>query len=286
MIDADKRRRTRPRFARVPPPPFHLTERDAAIVREVARYRLLRSDQISALLGAPHKKICGRLTRLYHAGSLDRPRAQIEYHVKQGGSRPMVYCVGPAAAQLGIKIDNHYRQDIGRVFLLHTLAIAAFRVALRLAVRARGDVQLFENDENLASPASPSQDKRLRWNVVVAGDAAVAVVPDLVFTLRGRDGRTRNYLIEIDRGTMPIERSAPHQSSVMRKLLAYEAMRQSALLERRLGWRKFRVVIVASDAARADAIKRAIARSRLAASPLFIVGSLTDDLTALLVGAL
>lgn len=247
----------------------------------MARYRLLRSDAITALIGGSRKKIAARLGRLYHAGYLDRPRAQIEYFVAGGGSRSIVYCAGPAARRLGVERDRMTHKVVGRVFLLHTLAIAAFRVALALAVRAHDAVELLESDEALASPSSLTTERDVRWSVGVAGDAAVAIVPDYVFALRYRDGRRRNYLVEIDRGTMPVTRSSPRQTSVMRKLCAYDALRSTRKLEHATGWRNFRVLIVTEDAARAGAIRRAVATSRLAASPLFVIGDQPSVLAGL-----
>src|SRR5438552_8320747 len=97
-VDAVRRR---PRFRRAKEAPsFQLTERDVEIVRQVAAHRFLRSTHLSRLLAAPHHKIRERLTPLYHAGYLDRPRAQIEYHVQGGGSAPLVYALGNQGARL------------------------------------------------------------------------------------------------------------------------------------------------------------------------------------------
>src|ERR1700692_2201969 len=79
---------------------FQLTDRDMEILRQVGRHRFLRSTHISRLLCAPHKKILERLGTLYHAGYLDRPRAQLEYHVRGGGSAPLVHALGNAGARL------------------------------------------------------------------------------------------------------------------------------------------------------------------------------------------
>lgn len=274
VIDADDRRHHRPRFARTAPPPFQLTERDVIILREVGRHGLLNSDHISALLDGPHKKICDRLTRLYHAGYLDRPRAQLAYHV--GGSAAMVYALNARGARLLLERRDatpiHFvAVDSERLFLFHALAVADFRVALRLALRARPDVRLIDQTL-LASPATPMR-------VTIAGIATVAIVPDCVFSLHCADGAGRNFFVEIDRGTMPIERASLAQSSVIRKLLAYEEARQSRLAEKHHGWRNFRVLILTATPERADNIRAAIARSRLATSPLFLItdASVLDD---------
>ena len=76
-VAANPPRRKR-RFVREPPDPFQLTERDMALIRLVAQHRFLRSTHLSDLCQAPHKKVCNRLTSLFHAGYLDRPRGQFE----------------------------------------------------------------------------------------------------------------------------------------------------------------------------------------------------------------
>src|SRR5579863_1722842 len=135
--------RRRPRFSRADAPPaFQITDRDAEIIRQVARHRFLRSTHISQLLGASHKKILERLSPLYHAGYLDRPRAQIEYHVRGGGSAPLIYALGNRGAQLLFARDGfgnpeidwgHKNRETGREFILHTLAVADVRVSLAVA---------------------------------------------------------------------------------------------------------------------------------------------------------
>jgi hypothetical protein len=90
--------RRKRRFVRETPEPFQLTERDVELVRLVAEHRFLRSTHLSELVEAPHKKVCDRLTSLFHAGYLDRPRAQLEAFRENGGSAPLTQVVGAAKA--------------------------------------------------------------------------------------------------------------------------------------------------------------------------------------------
>ena len=262
MTNADDRRHRRPRFERTTPPAFQLTERDVAIIRAVARHRLLRSIHVSIILGAPHKKVCDRLTRLYHAGYLDRPRAQIAYYVAGGGSTPMAYALSARGARLllerGDATPIHVvAADSKQPYLLHALAVADFRIRLRAALLARPDIRLIDDEALPASPATPV-------HVAVAGDAVVATVPDYVFALHRADGAVRNYAVEIDRGTMPITRASLTQSSVMRKVVAYAAIKEQGLYRQQFGWRNFRVLIVTDDAKRAANMRSAVAPSLMA----------------------
>src|SRR5207237_3564908 len=67
----------RPRFRRASEPPaFRLTDDDVEIIRQLARHRFLRSIHIAALVGRSTDRTNDRLYCLFHAGYIDRPRAQ------------------------------------------------------------------------------------------------------------------------------------------------------------------------------------------------------------------
>jgi hypothetical protein len=64
----------RPRFRRASEPPaFRLTDDDVVIVRHLARHRFLRSTHIAALVGRSIDRTNDRLSKLFHAGYIDRP---------------------------------------------------------------------------------------------------------------------------------------------------------------------------------------------------------------------
>src|ERR1700681_4367698 len=100
-----------PRFRRASEPPaFRLTEDDVEIVRQVARHRLIRSTHIAALVGRSLDRINDRLLRLFHAGYVDRPRAQLD-RFPTSGSAHYVYALADRGARLlreraGIRIPN------------------------------------------------------------------------------------------------------------------------------------------------------------------------------------
>ena len=73
----------------------------------------------------------------------------------------------------------------------------------------------------------------------------IAIEPDYAFSLeRPGKGRRANFLVEIDRGTMPIERSDLGVSSILRKLLAYQALWRTKGQASQWGWKNFRVLFV------------------------------------------
>src|SRR5580692_2935308 len=90
----------RPRFRRAAEPPaFRLTDDDVEIVRQVARHRLIRSTHIAALVGRSLDRTNDRLLRLFHAGYVDRPRAQLDRFPTEG-TAPMVYALADQGARL------------------------------------------------------------------------------------------------------------------------------------------------------------------------------------------
>src|SRR5437879_5588097 len=83
----------RPRFRRAAePPPFRLTDDDVEVVRVVARHRLIRSTHIAALIGRSLDRTNDRLMRLFHAGYIDRPRAQLD-RFPSSGSAHYIYAL-------------------------------------------------------------------------------------------------------------------------------------------------------------------------------------------------
>lgn len=282
-VDTPQRR---PRFARAAElPPFQLTDRDVEIVRHVAVHRFLRSTQISRMLDAPHKKILERLSFLYHAGFLDRPRAQLEYHARGGGSDAMVYALGKKGARLLAGRDSldltdsdwtRKNRDTGREFILHALAVADVAVALTAACRAHSGIKVHHPNQLLATLPEPTRLEQRPWNLRVhvqhnGTTREVGVLPDYAFALYLPDGRRRPFLVECDRGTMPVTRSSLDQSSMQRKFLAYEAVYRQGLHTSRYGWQNFRVLIITTSTDRIDTMRAAIAFTpALESSPLFL----------------
>jgi hypothetical protein len=54
-------------------------------------------------------------------------------------------------------------------------------------------------------------------------------------------------LVEIDRGTMPVRRSDPEQTSIERKMRVYLAAHAAKQHREQFGWANFRVLIVTTD---------------------------------------
>ncbi len=208
-----------------------------AIIRHVAAHRFLRSTHIVSLLNRPSKKVLERLAALYHNGYLDRPRAQLDYYAT-AGSAPLVYALGNKGAAFLAQQDGSKQpkvdwtwknREAGRVFIEHTLLIADLMVPIEIATRRAENISLIDTAHILRG-ASPSTQKAKNPLALPAHVAHLgmrydlSLIPDKVFGLDYLDARKRSYFfVEADRGTMPVTRSHPRQTSFQQKLLGYLA---------------------------------------------------------------
>jgi hypothetical protein len=283
-----------PRFRRASEPPaFRLTDDDVEIVRLVARYRLIRSTHIAALVGRSLDRTNDRLLRLFHAGYVDRPRAQLD-RFPTSGSAHYVYALADRGARLlrerdGIIFPNpelsRKNREAGRPFIEHQIEIVNFQVALQRAVAQRRDVRVLSaEDMNSAASRQPIQASRapfaLRAKLAHRGVVReVSVVPDIVFRLQLAGGPRRNYMVEIDRGTMPITRSRFDQTSFEKKMRVYLAAHAAKQHERQFGWKSFRVLTITTDQERVQSMKEALLALRVSRSlgaSLFLFSTFED----------
>src|SRR5947207_8142476 len=152
----------RPRFRRsAEPPPFRLTADDVEIVRVVARHRLIRSTHIAALVGRSLDRTNDRLMRLFHAGYLDRPRAQLDRFPTSGSSH-YIYALADRGVRLlreedGVEFRNtewsRKNREAGRPFIEHQIEIVNFQVALHRSVRDRPGLRLISAEDMSTHPS-------------------------------------------------------------------------------------------------------------------------------------
>jgi DNA-binding Lrp family transcriptional regulator len=282
MEDAARFRPARtPRFRRVTEPPaFRLTDDDVEIVRQLARHRFLRSTHIAALVGRSLDRTNDRLHKLFHAGYVDRPRAQLDYY-PTAGSAPIAYALADRGARLLIERDgvdfanvewSRKNREAGRPFIEHQLEIMDFYVGLQCALADRTDVRLITPPELVAAFPDQSFNRQnpFAMQVKLSHDGVlhtVGVVPDLAFGLRFEDGSRRCFLVEIDRGTMPVVRSNFLQTSFEKKIRAYLTAHAGKLHERQFGWKAFRVLTITTDPQRMTSMMEAAKSARVSHSP-------------------
>lgn len=255
-----------PRFKRTTSVPrIEITARDREIIRLVYAHRFLRSSHLCTLIAGSSQQILRRLKLLYHHSFLERPRAQLTYY-HRGGSACIVYGLGNKGAALlkeergnsfGRLDWNDKNQSIGGTFLKHALLVADIMVAVELASRLSGTRVLIETDLAL-------KHRSFRWRVNINERVRLGLVPDRVFALEFRDKNgaiNRTYfLLEADRGTMPVIRKNLLQTSFYRKLLAYETTWTQSIHRKRFGFDRFRVLTVTTGVGRRDALIEACSK--------------------------
>ena len=259
---APLKRLSRPKY----PQRLRITARDMDILRAVARFRFLSSEQIVSVVGGSPATLAVRLKKLFRNAYLDRPRNQ---HVQLAqffdeGNRPLVYGLARKGAQLlaedGVAIDAKLdwttkNQRATAAFLAHTLETADAMLAFDRACRAAESVRLV--DHHALLPFMPEATQRLRdpfrcrVEVRTKGQAlplSIAVVPDRLFSLAHADGTRRNYALELDRGTMDIRaRRLAGKSSFRRKLIGYYTAWKERRHTEHWNFNSFRVLTVTTS---------------------------------------
>jgi hypothetical protein len=86
----------------------------------------------------------------------------------------------------------------------------------------------------------------------------MGLVPDLVFGLMFADGSRPCFMVEIDRGTMPVRRSDIRQTSFERKMRAYLTAHAARQYERQFGRKTFRTLVVTTDQNRIASMTEAL----------------------------
>jgi hypothetical protein len=250
-----------------------ITPRDKEIICQVARFHFLRSPLIISLIEGSPVQLLRRLQVLYHHRYLDRPRCQIDYY-HRAGSRPMAYGLGGRGVALmrreydvpfGRMVWGRGGNDVGRVFLEHTLLIAEAVIAIEQAARVSDGKFAFISSEMLS--ADSGQGKRrdpFRWTTTI-NSHRTGLIPDALFALdvSAQNLPTQRVVIflEADRGTMPVTRTrSTHLSNISRKLIAYADLWKSGAFAKRFHTQRFIVLTITESIDRVKHITEAVAK--------------------------
>jgi hypothetical protein len=135
------------------------------------------------------------------------------------------------------------------------------------AVRARSGVKLITAEDMIvAAPGQLPAMNPFSLHTKLTDRGVVreaAIIPDIVFGLELADGVRRNFMVEIDRGTMPVRRSDPEQTSIERKMRVYLAAHTAKQHREQFGWVNFRVLFVTTDQHRIGSMIEALRRLRV-----------------------
>lgn len=229
-----------PRRSRTHPTPngkaIALTPRDLAIFTALAEYRYLRSTYLHAFAGGKSAtRFVERLGDLFHQGFIGRPEKQWDF--AQARHRPVMHELARGAR---CALDEAGQEILPRTYLSatahrqfgHAVMICESLASIELATRARSDLRFISWAEILrrapaATRASPAPFR------IPTGEGAV--IPDGVFGLEYLSQGERTYrffAVEVDRGTMPVERTDPRQSSYLAKLTGYREIVANHLAKR------------------------------------------------------
>ncbi|MEW6051057.1 MAG: replication-relaxation family protein [Candidatus Zixiibacteriota bacterium] len=223
--------------------PFTPNDRDREILWLTYEYRYVSVDLLHALLQEPPKEgrsygfglsgLRARCQKLREHGYLVWQHLRDE-PVGRGHrtERPMVYAVGPAAADvLAERTGLTPRQfkavlaknAVTSFFLRHELGISHFRACLELACRGT------ESKVSIGTWLQGGLNDRVIVDVD-GKEEIVPVVPDALFSLivRTANGRTTlsHYFLEYDTGTMDLKR-------ISKKAFGYERYLSEGLHRRR-----------------------------------------------------
>ncbi len=252
-----------------------LTERDRDIIRWIYRHRFMSSSQIISLIGGSEQGLLRRLSLLFHAGYLDRPKSQ---RIFFGSNHHIVYGLGNKGAEilaaeydLPIESVNWARKnrEAKGLFLEHTLMVSQFMVVVRLACRKEKDIEFIETEELVNNRPKPPTIKThcLSWRVdVKKGEYgqnrrfSFNMIPDAGFGLRVRkENKTRElyFFLEADRSTMPVKRKNFYRSSFHKKMVGYVASFRGEYYSKYFGFKKIRILTLAKSQKRIKSMIRA-----------------------------
>lgn len=235
---------------------IELTERDIEIFKLLSRYRYLRSTYIYAFVGgASVTRFKERLGDLFHEGYLDRPAKQWEF--ADARHMPVVHESGRAAEKalracgMALEGPNTFLAGSPHRQFLHSLMICEALASLDLGIRAKPFLRFIGWSEILgrAPEATRLSPTPFRFPVPFGG----YLVPDGLFGIEYVSGGTMTYrffALEADRGTMPVSRSNPNQTSYLGKLAAYREVMDRQVHKSHLGIPNLLVLTLTTGEAR------------------------------------
>jgi hypothetical protein len=204
-----------------------ITPRDVEIFKSLERYRYLRSTYIHAFVGGlSQTRFKERLGDLFHEGFIDRPSQQWAF--ANARHSPVIYELGAGARrvlqEVGSDLSDRctFLADAGHRQFLHSLMICEVLASLDLAVRSTTGLRFIGWPEILRKAPGGTQCSEVPFRLPVPSGGTL--VPDGLFGLEYTVDTARSYrffALEADRGTMPVQRSRPGQTSYLGKIAAY-----------------------------------------------------------------
>ncbi len=222
---------------------------DAALLKSVADYRFMNTEQIAALHHRGLRNFQRRLADLFHEGYLERPKQQKSSHLT---TEDMVYGLGSQGVEFLFGDTEERREKLRQVqfdrentypHISHELMISQFRATLSLALEkspVKATLSRWEQGRNLKKLLAPRGKKP-------------ELEPDAFFTIDTEKGRL-NFFLEADRGT-------EGSLKFLDKMKTYWKWHDTKFCEEKLGIARFRVLTITPSATRAELLRRTTKRA-------------------------
>lgn len=248
---------------------IELTDRDIELFMLLNRYHYLRSNFLYAFLGGNSEtRFKERLGHLYHDGRyINRPEQQWQF--ANCRHMPVIYALDDRGEQVlrdrGVMQSDSPLLKKGRMGayrqFAHELMICDCMASIELGVRQDRSLRFISWQEivakapertcNLDNPfAIPVSISHTFASAGATQRADIKIVPDGLFGLEyACDGQKtyRFFALEADRNTLPVIRSNLHQTSYLRKILAYRQIAAQNIHKSHLGLPILLVLTVATN---------------------------------------
>lgn len=243
-----------------------------ALLRYIARHRLIASDDLALLDSGSHQNVLRALRTLFDLGLVERPEAQ-KAHWFGTGQRTMIYGLSKKGARLvnasrdGDEPDGDHSERnrrAGSIFIQHTAETAGFLARTEVACRGT-DMSFMPMAEVIE--AAPEQTRRAREPLRMRGvtvepgkKLAGSVVPDGLFGLVYPDDTASYFMLEIDRGTMPVIRRGKDRTSFGHKIELYLDIWRHKVHHTQFGFQAMRILTVTPSKERVATMVAAVRR--------------------------
>ncbi len=217
-----------------PPENVRIQPRDLELLRDIAEYRFLDTQQILALYPTSPRNVRLRLLKLYQDGFVERPRAQKTF---PRSKQFLIYSLGEKGKELvsvSRKEFSKQSKEVGFPYLAHAMMVSQFRATLTLALRKY-----------------PSHPKIERWlqgydlrDELASHGGRPELVPDAFFTIKDKD-EFLDFFLEADQSTMEGKR-------MLAKMRIYWKWWRGLRHEKTLGIKNFRVLTITKSEERAE----------------------------------
>jgi hypothetical protein len=242
-----------------------LSDRDFLMFATLARYRYLRSTYLHAFAGgASETRFKERLGDLFHEGFLDRPGQQ--WRFADARCRPVVHALGRRALAVLRERESRgapavpalTRKPVRSQFT-HTLMVSECAASVELSVARQPELRFIAAAEILAR--APEAMRNSSMPLLLPGPGGTGIIPDGLFGLEYKlpgSAAYRFFALEVDRATMPVNRSDARQTSYAAKLRAYRHVLIGQAYKSHWGISRLLVLTVTTSEARMRSMMHAL----------------------------